>query len=178
MTMATGNNIKLQIESKKNILLLYLILGAGLFVVSQVTASEIGPASIIFLLALIIALIFYTKINAVVSNPTAISITSLKNTLYVFIVVFAIALALDFFWWDYLTVTSFLGAILAIAGYFIMNQVIVSANILVSPQQPSIVYNQPSIPTVNTKSKFCPKCGISLAYNLASNYCPNCGEKI
>lgn len=179
MNMATGkNDIKLQIESKKNIMLMYLILGAGLFVVGQATASEIGPASLIFLLALIIAAIFYTKINSVITNPTPMSITGLKNTMYIFIVVFACALALDVFWWDYLTFTSFLGAVLAIAGYFVMNQVIVSANILASPQQATVAYNQPPNPTTNTKSKFCPSCGFALESSLASNFCPSCGQKI
>ena len=179
MNAAIGNNaIKLQIESKKNILLLYLILGAGLFVVSQITSSEIGPAAIIFLLALILAFVFYIKINAVIANPSAMEITSLKNIMYIFIVVFAFALALDVFWWDYLTLTSFFGAILAIAGYFIMNQVIVSANILASPQQANTTYNQPTNPNLNIKSRFCPGCGISLASNLTSNFCPNCGQKI
>ena len=179
MSLSTNpSGVKLQIESKRNILLLYCILGAGLFFVSMAISTEIGPASILFFGALIIAFIFYFQINKLIINPSDFTISSLKNIMYIFIVVFVVALALDVFWWDFLTVTSFLGAILAIAGYFIMNQIIISANFLIPTNQSSTNTNlSPPAPSEN-KTKYCPACGASLESLRQSNFCPSCGTRI
>ena len=178
LSLSTKNAFKLQIESKKHIFLLYCILGTGIFVVHHFTVAEVGPASIIFFLALILAFDFYFQINKIITYPSTSILTSLKHIMYIFIVFFVIALAIDFYWWNFLTITSFLGITLAIAGYFIMKQVIASIAILVPSQQTSLTYNRQQYSTNNITSKYCPKCGTSLVITLASNFCPKCGKKV
>ena len=96
----TTSNLTIQLlESRKNILLLYILLGIGVWVVGLLTASEIGPATVVFLAAIVIAYIFYHQINVLISKPSIIAHNSLKNVMYIFLGVFVIALALDFYWW-------------------------------------------------------------------------------
>ena len=175
----TTSNLTIQLlESRKNILLLYILLGIGVWVVGLLTASEIGPATVVFLAAIVIAYIFYHQINVLISKPSIIAHNSLKNVMYIFLVVFVLALGLDVLWWGFLTVTSFLGAILAIAGYFLMNQIITESNPLAGLNSSSF-----SVPTnyspsqSGTKIQFCANCGESLKNLTSSNFCPKCGQK-
>lgn len=170
--------LKLQIESKKNILLLYCILGVGLFIIGIAISEVISPATPLFFGALIIAFIFYYQINRVLIAPSNSTITSLKNIMYIFLAVFVFALAVDIFWQEFLTFTSFLALILAIAGYFIMNQIIISFNLFIPANKPSVSTNVPPQDPIRNKTRFCPGCGTSLESLRESNFCPSCGQRV
>lgn len=170
--------VKLQIESKKNILLLYCILGVGLFIIGIAISSEISPATPLFFGALLIAFIFYYQINKLLIDPTTLTIASLKNIMYIFMAVFIIALAVDVFWQEFLTFTSLLALILAIAGYFIMNQIIINATLFIPGNQSSMNRNPLSQVSFSNKTKFCPSCGTSLESSTESKFCPSCGQKL
>jgi ribosomal protein S27AE len=167
MTVSKNSEIiKQQIQSRKNIILLYIILGIVLFSLGLYISDDIYPATFLYLGAIIIAFLFYLQINNLITNPSRQSLSSLKNIMFLFIAVFVFGLIVDVVWQEDLYYTSYLGAILAISGFFLMNLIVTDGNLLISGQQSK------------KGNKFCPNCGATLEYVSASNFCPSCGKKI
>ena len=185
--MSSISNITLlkeQLNSKRNIILLYVFLGIVVWALAIIINGDIYPPSAVFAGVIALAVLFYVLLGNFILNPQLSSLNNLRIVFYVFIIGWVFAVSYDILYWGALYYTSFLGAIIAIAGIILIYQVLTQCLSMIKLPVTasgiggtSIVAPSPT-QVSSTRPQFCPSCGTSLANVSASNFCPNCGQKI
>ena len=174
--------LKEQLNSKRNITLLYIFLGIVVWGIAILINGDIYPPSAVFAGVIAIAIIFYIILGNFTLSPKFSSLNNLKIVFYIFIIGWVIALSYEILYWEALYYTSFLGAIIAIAGIVLMYQILTECQSMIRITSPSSSTGSTGTPTPSqvsyTRPQYCPNCGTALATASASNFCPSCGQKI
>ena len=170
-------SIQTDLNSKKGILAIYIILGVGIWTLNALFISEdIYPPMIAYLVTLGIAGVFYVFIAKFIANPSVETLNSAKFVFYVFIIGWVGSLAWDIIYWGALYYTSLLGAILAVGGIGLVFSMLNAGTTYVSSRSGISSGGVAPMSGGGPKGRFCRNCGSTIGQS--DSFCNNCGKSV
>ncbi len=173
-TAAKGN-----LELIKNLIGILIIVGVALYLF---TANPESPGFLVWLLAIIVAAVFFAKAGTFLNTLSDNDLNTLGTIMYAFIGTWILAAALDVAYWEDIYASTLSGIAFSLVGTALMFQ-FRNTGKTIARTAPVMRMTAPRGATTITASPtvaaHCMGCGASLQ-NLqpGQNFCPNCGRKI